>query len=85
MEKYGKEYKQRWRLSNAEHLKNYQKEYLKNNNGDVQCEVCNGHYKRYNKNLHERALKHIRVLDNNIANDMKQKIIELEYKISTQL
>ena len=55
MNSYAKDYKQMWRLSNAEHIKKYQKEYLDKVNGIVTCEVCKSHFKRYNTNLHEKS------------------------------
>ncbi len=79
---FNKDYKKQWRIDNKEHLKIYQKEYLGKKNNDVFCNVCDGCFKRYNKNIHERSKKHKMIVEMEnhkiIINEMNAKIQQLE-------
>ena len=79
------EYKKAWRKSNSIHLKQYQHQYLEKHNVPVQCDVCSGRYKKYNKAIHLHSAKHLQVIQANAdllgLREMQNKITELEARL----
>ena len=70
---------------NTEHIKKYQKDYLEKNNIDIECNICKGHYKKYNKKIHDASKTHTRVVEaytnKKIIDDLRNKISLLETKL----
>jgi len=79
-------YKKAWRQAHTSHIKLYQKQYLEKNNVLVQCEVCSGRYKKYNKAIHLNSDKHLRTIKTEAdllsMMAMREHINELEATLS---
>ena len=72
-------YKKDWRELNSDNIKKYQKDYLEKNNIEIECGVCKGRYKKYNKKIHEASKAHKGVVE---AEKNKKIIEDLQHKIS---
>jgi hypothetical protein len=46
-----------------EYMRNYMKDYLEKKNKGHSCQYCGGHYKTYNKQVHDKTFKHLKGLE----------------------
>lgn len=52
------------KTDNPDYMKNYMRDYIKNNNEMIICNVCGGRYKKYNKYAHDtKTKKHLFIIN----------------------